>query len=130
VPAPATDSARVRVLAYASGDTLFGVSGRFEIYDTMPPSAIAVTAPDSTVGWTIGSVHDVTWLGGTGSVDSSVIYFSSDNGGSWTRQGRATTQGIFAWTVPGPATASAKIEVRAYNPVGMTTGSSSTFQVI
>ena len=130
VPEPATESARVMVRAFVSADTMTGTSGRFAICDTMPPSAIDVTSPDSDSIWTIGSVHNVTWSGGTKGADSSVIYFSSDNGTSWTRQGRAVTQGFFSWTVPGPATAVARIEVRAYNLSGMTWGRSGTFEVV
>jgi hypothetical protein len=34
VPGPATESARVKVAAYASTDTMTGTSGRFEVLDT------------------------------------------------------------------------------------------------
>lgn len=43
VPGPATESARVRVMAYASGDTMSGTSGRFAICDTTQQSAIQMT---------------------------------------------------------------------------------------
>ena len=36
VPAPATESARVRVRVYAATDTMTGTSGRFAIEDTLP----------------------------------------------------------------------------------------------
>ncbi len=35
VPGPATESARVRVLAWSSGDTVSGTSGRFAVHDTL-----------------------------------------------------------------------------------------------
>ena len=54
VPGPATESARVKVLAYASTDTMTGTSSRFAIDDTMPRSAIDGTSSDSTSLWTIG----------------------------------------------------------------------------
>jgi len=130
VSGPATESARVKVSVYALGGTITGTSGWFEVVDTLPPSAIDVTSPDSTSGWIIGSVHDVTWSGGIGGVDSSVIYFSADNGASWARQGSAAAPGDFSWSVPGPATDQARIEVRAYNLSGMTTGSSGTFRIV
>jgi hypothetical protein len=107
-----------------------GTSGRFVVVDTLPPSAIIVTSPDSTAVWAVGSVHDVTWSGGTKGVDSSLVYFSTDNGANWTRQGRAETPGVYKWTVPGPATSQAKVEVHAFNRSVMTAGRSGTFSVI
>jgi len=130
VPEPATESARVMVRAFASDDTMTGTSGRFTIYDTMPPSSIDVTSPGSTSVWAIGSVHDVTWSGGSDGVDSSVVYFSPDNGMTWSRQGMAVAQGIFTWTVPGPATSLALVEVRAYHESGVTTGRSGAFSIV
>jgi YVTN family beta-propeller protein len=130
VPEPATESARVMVRAFASGDTMAGTSGRFTVSDTLPPPPIQVTSPDSTSVWAIGSVHDVTWTGGTDGVDSSVVYFSPDDGMTWARQGMAVTQGIFTWTVPGPATSLALVEVRAYHTSGVTTGRSGAFSIV
>jgi len=130
VPAPACTTGRVQVRAFAEGDTLVGTSGRFEVYDTLPPSAITVTVPSDTCIWAIGSRHDVEWTGGTDGVDSSVIRYSTNDGLTWTRQGVSLTPGLFAWVVPGPATALARIEVRAYNGQGSTVGTSSRFQTI
>ena len=47
VPAPATDSARVRVTVYVQADSLTGLSGRFEIQDT---TSLGPTSSTTTVG--------------------------------------------------------------------------------
>ena len=65
VPAPATESARVRVRVYAATDTMTGTSGRFAIEDTLPPSGTNMTSSDSSPVGTIGSIHNITWFGGT-----------------------------------------------------------------
>jgi YVTN family beta-propeller protein len=130
VPGPATKLGRIQLRAFAQGDTMTGTSGRFEIYDTVRPSAITVTSPTDTSVWAIGTVHDVTWTGGTDGVDSSVVWFSLDGSVTWSRQGVTLTPGVFPWAVPGPATTLAMIEVRAYNVSGVTVGRSGTFTVV
>jgi YVTN family beta-propeller protein len=130
VPGPATALARVQVLAYMSGDTMAGVSGQFRVYDTAPPSPITVTSPTDTSRWVIGTVRDVRWTGGTDGMDSTVVYFSADSGVTWSRQGLAQTPGFYQWTVVGPATTRALIEVRAYNLSAVTTGTSGGFSVV
>ncbi len=130
VPGPATSLGRIRLRAFAQGDTMSGTSGRFEIYDTVHPSEITVTSPTDTSVWTIGAAHDVTWTGGTDGVDSSVVRLSTDGGVTWSRQGVALTPGVFPWIVPGPATTMAVVEVRAYNVGGVTIGRSGGFDLV
>jgi len=64
VPGPATESARVKVVAYASTDTVTGTSGRFAIEDTLSLPGVDVTSPDS------GSAHSATSSGRTRGADS------------------------------------------------------------
>lgn len=115
IPYPPTTSARVKVCAYAAPDTFFGVSSRFTVLDTLPPSAITITSPNYNSHWTIGTQHDVTWTGGTDGFDSAVVFYSADSQRTWARQGRTTTPGAYrSWTVPGPATNNAFVIVRAW----------------
>ncbi|MGQ9707253.1 MAG: YncE family protein [bacterium] len=131
VPTPPTTNARVQVRMYLLGDTALGNSPRYEIYDTRKPAPIVVTAPDSSSEWTIGSTHEILWTGGTlAGMDSAVIYYSTNNGVSWQRQGKTTRPGCFVWTVPPPVTNQAKIRVRAFCVDSSTTGISATFKVI
>lgn len=146
VPGPPTGLALVQVRAYAEVDCDTGTSGLFEVTDTVRPSPIAVTSPVTGDRWEIGTDHPVTWTGGTArigsldprrvdstggwlGVDSSVVYYSSNGGTAWRRQGRAETQGVFDWRVPGPATSQAKIQIRAYGGSDSSVGSSGGFVV-
>lgn len=60
--------------------------------------------------------------------DSTVVFFSSDNGGSWSRQARATEPGELDWTVAG-ATPDARIEVRAFADGRHESGTSERFVI-
>jgi hypothetical protein len=107
VAGPATESARVRVVVYASGDTVSGISGRFEIYDTMPPATTQTASQDDASVWVIGSMPDAARFGGTRRVYPPVVCFSSANSISRARQYRAVMQRLFfrraRLTCPRPA---------------------------
>lgn len=130
VPGPAAAKARVQVRVYAVDSSRTGTSEAYVVYDSLPPSAITVTSPAAGTRWNVGTQQLVAWSGGTDGVDSSVIYYSRDGGTSWARQGRAVTQGQFSWFVPGPATDSGRIQVRAYCGQRTTAGTSGLFQVV
>lgn len=80
VPGPATESARVKVAAYASTDTMTGTSGRFAIEDTLSLPGVDVNSPDS------GSAHNAISSGRSRSADSdddgSIPIFGASSKGS------------------------------------------------
>ncbi|MBN2464251.1 hypothetical protein JXD38_01320 [candidate division WOR-3 bacterium] len=57
VPAPATESARVRVQVHASYDTMVGISGRFVIADSVAPQTAGVTSRDCASARASGEVR-------------------------------------------------------------------------
>ncbi|MEO0079687.1 MAG: YncE family protein [candidate division WOR-3 bacterium] len=130
VPAPATENAKLQVRVFVGRDTALGVSATFAVTDTNPPSPITVDSPPAGARWLVGSTHYVVWRGGTFGVDSTVIFYSSNGGTTWSRQGRAETQGSYLWTVPGPATNNGKIQVKAYCLNKSTEGFSGQFSVV
>ncbi len=126
-----TSNARIQLRTYISRDTMLGTSPRFEVYDTRKPSAITIISPDSTSEWAIGSTQEILWSGGTLlGMDSTVIYYSTNGGTTWSRQGKTTRPGRFVWTVPAPATNQAKVRVRAFCLDSSSTGISATFKVV
>jgi len=129
VPGPATSQARLEVRVYVSGSEVSGTSAVYEVYDSLAPTPVEVTAPEAGARWNIGSTKVVRWTGGTDGLDTAVVYYSRDAGASWTRQGRATAAGEFAWPVPGPEAESAMVQVRAYCAGHVTTGTSGLFFV-
>ncbi|MEO0051364.1 MAG: YncE family protein [candidate division WOR-3 bacterium] len=130
VPGPATDLARVTVRAHVAGESTVAISARYVIYDSLPPSPITVTSPAAGARWIVGTTHEITWTGGTfAGMESTVIYYSTDGGTSWNRQGVTTQAGSYTWTVPSPPTANAQIAVRAWCGNHMTEGRSGIFTV-
>ncbi len=129
VPGPATDNARVQVRAYVGADSSVGTSQRYVVYDSLPPTPITVTSPAPGVRWTVGSTQTITWTGGTFGMESTVIFYSSNGGTDWSRQGKTTVPGSFVWQVPPPTTNNALIRVRAFCGNHTSEGTSGTFTV-
>jgi YVTN family beta-propeller protein len=127
VPYSIVQSARVRVRQYFAGDTAQAISGKFEIYDTLPPTGITVTNPTATSRWEVGTNQTITWTGGTDGWDSISVHYSTNGGTNWARQGRASTPGSYPWTVPTPATTSAMVEIRSFCAGRTTSGRSQRF---
>lgn len=130
VPGAATTAARIQVRVFSAGDTVLGNTGNFTIYDTLPPSPLTVTAPVSWSRWTLGGNYHVTWTGGTDGMDSSVIYYSTNAGATWLRQGSTKQAGRFVWTLLGPASAQARVRVVAHCRADTSSGVSDVFQTL
>ncbi len=127
VPGPETDQARVQVRTHADGETVAGTSPVFTMYNMPPP--ITVTSPAAGERWRAGSSYQVTWTGGTGLVDSSVVYYSTNNGANWFRAGKAVQPGSFEWTVPGVETEEARVAVRVYVGPDLVHGTGGMFTI-
>lgn len=65
----------------------------------------------------------------TAALDSTVIYYSTNDGLSWIRLGQAITYGRFFWQVPAPATESARVRVCSYASTDTMTGTSGRFEI-
>jgi hypothetical protein len=126
VPDTTTKTAQVRVRAYYIADSTIATSAQYEIYH--PPSAIEVTSPSDTSRWLVGSSKTLTWNGGTNPMDSTFIFYSTDGGGNWTRYGPLTGPGRCDWTVPGPPSRNAVVQVRAYYATDTTKGASAEYE--
>ncbi len=129
VPGPATTNARIKVRVFLANWEQIGTSPTYTVYDSLAPSAITVTAPVPGARWHMRTLQLVTWTGGTDGMDSTVIYYSSNGGTEWQRQGRTSRPAEFTWLVPGPETDSARIQVRAYCGQSQTSGTSGLFTV-
>ncbi len=127
VPPPATVQAKVRVRAYCLDSSTTGISATFIILEGLPP--ITITSPNSQTRWREGSNQTVTWTGGPIAADSITVYYSTDNGSSWQRHGRATTPGSYSWQVPSPASENARVQVRAYLGADSSVGTSDRYVV-
>ena len=83
---------------------------------TLAAPAITVTAPNTNVNWSIGSLRSINWSHNLGTLESVNVEISRDGGNSWTTLASGVTNsgnasGTFSWTVTGPATTTARIRV-------------------
>lgn len=76
--------------------------------DTTPTPSITVGSPNGGEQWVIGSSHDITWT--SANVSSVDLDYAAD-GVTYSRIASARTGTSFTWTVPAPATTSAKIRI-------------------
>ncbi|MFO7675620.1 MAG: hypothetical protein R6X12_04840 [bacterium] len=129
VPLPATDRAQVLVELWQGQSNDAGTSSPFVIYDTLPPAPIVVLSPAGGEAWLAGSTHDILWSGGTDGVDSAVVSYSPDDGGTWSRQGLAREPGRFRWTLPSQTSDLARVVVRAWCLGRSTQGVSNRFRI-
>jgi hypothetical protein len=77
---------------------------------------VTVTAPNTNVNWSIGSVHSINWTHNLGTTQSVRIEVSRDSGTTWAViaagvPNSSATFGTFSWTVVGPASRNARIRV-------------------
>ncbi len=87
-----------------------GIVRDFELPDggTTPTPSLTVTSPNGGEQWTIGSSRTITW--DAANVSSVDIDYAA-NGTTYTRIASGRTGGSFTWTVPSPATTTARIRV-------------------
>jgi hypothetical protein len=114
-----SDSCLVRVVGFdARGNAAFDQSeSLFTITDGTEP-AVQVLTPNGGEAWNAGDDETITWLASDlFGVDSVDIYYSTDNGGSWTlvAEGMANDSSHL-WTVPATPSDSCLVRVRGYDP--------------
>ena len=122
----ASTTAIVRVVA--NGAAVNGVSGTFSLV----AGSVTVTAPNTAVIWTIGSVRAITWSHNAG--PSAQFQIEVSRSGVWSViaaavPGNGATSGSYDWTVTGPATNKAKIRVTWTANTAAKDASDVTFQI-
>jgi hypothetical protein len=103
--------ARVRVV-WAANTAIRGTTSNF----TIAAATVTVTAPNTNVNWAIGTTRTITWSHNLGTQEAVSIDSSLDAGATWTSVATsvangANTTGSYAWTVPAPASTTARIRV-------------------
>ena len=117
-PAPASSKARIRVTAHTTGADVVDASNA--VFTVVAGSGrITVTAPNTATPLPIGSSRTISWTHTLGANARVRLDLSRDNGGSWQTVAASVTSGTSsgssAWTVAGPAAASARVRVTALN---------------
>jgi hypothetical protein len=83
---------------------------------TLAAPAITVTAPNTNVGWVIGTSRSITWNHNLGTADAVRIEVSRDGGATWSVIAASVvnsgaTSGTFTWLVNGPVTSAARVRL-------------------
>ena len=101
----------VRGTGFADTFTNSGTAG-----DVTAP-LVTVSAPNGGEAWMTGSSHNITWTATDNvGVTSITMQYSTNNGTTWSSVATGeSNDGVYAWTVPGPATAQAIVKVTAYD---------------
>jgi hypothetical protein len=105
-----TTSAIVRVSSNTT--TASASSGKFSIV----AGKVKVTAPNTSVTWSVGTTHAITWTHDAGATATFKIEVSRNGGGTWSLITAAApasgpASGSYNWTVTSPHTNSARIRV-------------------
>lgn len=111
----------------ASGDTS-------DVPFTLVAPVLAVTAPNTSVSWSVGSSKSITWTHNLGTLDYVKIELARD-GVNFTEvisssvKNSGATSGSYSWTVTGPATSTAKVRVTWLGPGSLSDDSNVTFKI-
>jgi uncharacterized repeat protein (TIGR01451 family) len=109
---PDTTTALIRV-SWTSNNAVNDVSNTtFTVADPF----IAVTAPNTAVGWKVGQTRQIKWSHNLGTAESVNIDLSRDGGATWAPvvaglANSGNTTSTYNWVVTGPTTTQARIRV-------------------
>lgn len=89
-----------------------------KVHEPVVPS-LTITFPNGGEHWYIGDTVTITWKSANLAKDTplQIAVGPSDNSGSWVIiAGRTTNTGNYKWTVTGPVTTHAKVQIAALIP--------------
>ena len=96
-----------------------------------PRPYITLLRPNGGDSWTIGQYQNIHWSRQNPSGNTVDIDYSTDNGTTWIRIAtQAPDIGWYFWTVPGPATTTAKVRIRDHETPSMTDTSEAVFRIV
>jgi hypothetical protein len=123
-----TTTAKVRVTSNTTGTS--ATSGKFSIV----AGKVTVTAPNTNVTWSVGTVHAITWTHNAGATAQFKIELSRNGGSTWTVIAAAApasgaTSGSTSWTVTSPRTSSARVRITWTANTAATDTSDTSFKI-
>jgi hypothetical protein len=129
VTGPPAAAARIRAVWEAQPEISDTSNVNFAVLER-----ITVTAPNTNVSWTRGSVRAITWTHNLDAGSTVNVELTRDNGGTWetiaTNVVSATaTTGTLAWTVTGTPTQSARIRISSTTDPTIADESNVTFRI-
>jgi|GEM_PF-1141504 len=103
----ASNQMKVRISDAQSSLGIIAVSDAFTVL------TLNVVSPNGGESWQAGSTHNITW-NGSGSLISQIdIFYSTDDGSTWTSIANnvAASSGSYSWKVPNKVSSQAKIKI-------------------
>jgi len=112
--------------------TFFGIAETgAPLGSAQPPPYITLLRPNGGEVLTIGQYINIHWSRQNPSGNTVDIDYSTDNGTTWIRIAtQAPDTGWYFWTVPGPATTTAKVRIRDHETPSMTDTSEAAFRIV
>ena len=91
---------------------------------------ISLLRPNGGEVWTIGQYQNIHWSRQNPSGNTVDIDYSTDSGSTWTNiASQAPDTGWYFWTVPGPATTTAKVRIHYHETPSVTDTSEAVFTI-
>ena len=126
VPDLTTYQAVIRVSDPADGIP-YGQGG-FSIVEPPPPPSITVLSPNGGESWLAGSTHDITWTS-SGITSLVRIFYSTNNGASFSTAGISPNDGSYSWTLPGVTSSVCLVRIADFNAITQDT-SDAVFSIV
>jgi hypothetical protein len=130
---PATVSTQALVRVSPAGNA--GDGDVSNVTFTLAVASITVTAPNTNVGWTVGTARNIAWAHNLGTAEAVRLEVSRDGGATWsvvtssvTNSG--ATAGTFSWVVNGPVTSTARVRASWVRDDAVTDMSDVDFRVL
>jgi hypothetical protein len=127
VPEVTTYQAVIRVSDAADG-VPYGQGG-FSIVEPPPPPSIQVLSPNGGEMWLAGSSHDITWTS-TGISGWMRIFYSTDNGLTFTQIAMSLNDGTYTWTVPSTVSSACLVRIIDLNALAPADTSDAVFSIV
>lgn len=84
------------------------------IFDIPKNEDIIVTAPNGGESWQVGSSQQITWVSSSTS-NQFKVYYSINNGSSWTTLTNSTSSEYYNWTIPDNVSDQCLVKVQDYS---------------
>lgn len=114
VPSNPTNQGRIKVEAYNDKSQVGSDTSDGPFTITNAPGTVVITSPNGGEIWDTQSVHQITWTASDpDGITSQDIFYSSNNGGSWTTlvTNYPNNSTSYNWTLPNTTTTTGLIRV-------------------
>ncbi|MBI4648553.1 MAG: hypothetical protein HY738_18710, partial [Bacteroidia bacterium] len=112
-PVPSINSSNCYIMVYDYNNSAYKDSSN-AAFTLVKNTDIAVTVPNGAENWVVGSSQNITWISEPTST-AFAVYYSVNNGSSWTSINSYTTVKTQAWTIPNNPSTLSLVKISDYN---------------